>query len=493
MASSEVRGWRRGLRWTKRIVLGLLAVVEIAIVTALIFIHTDYGRDVVRAKVVDQLQHTFINGATIGKLEGSPFTELVLRDVVINGPDHRPAITVGTLRVSVRLFALIDKRVKLSKLVAEDVDVAVKRDAQGRLEIGQLTKPSDPNDTSKSTWNIELPQVQVRRAHVSVDTGSPDLETVDLDDLELDANAHVPADGERAAGIRLSAMWRQRHAPIRIATTVRDDGQTATVPTLQVNAGDVSVTGSNLEIARHPGHAPSFAGLVQVVATSANVAALVPRIDLPADVALAIEASSASGQRVALSGTIGSTPVHIEATGDLDAKRFAGKLSTGELDISTMTRGKVEAIGGVSGTFEVAMGAAGSWPDATLRLAGRGRFGDLPTSEFSVAVDAKDQHVTSSIDVTGAAKATITAELRRAADAITLERASIVASTRDPAKASGGKAPVHGSLDIAMTAHGALSPKPSLAVAGTINGKRLRMKDLSVASVDVKIDAKQLP
>src|SRR4029078_5793780 len=78
-------------------------------------------------------------------------------------------------------------------------------------------------------------------------------------------------------------------------------------------------------------------------------------------------------------------------------------------------------------------------------------------------------------------------------DAITLEHGHVVAHTTDPARASNGKEPVHGALHIDLTAAGALAPAPSLAVTGGITGKRLRVKDLSVETLKVAIDARRLP
>ena len=110
---------RRVWKWTKRIVLGFVGLVVITVATLLIVIHTDWGRDKVRGIVEDQLSNTFTGGVTIGKLEGSPFGELVARDVTINAADGRPAFKVAALHVKLHLWPLVHKHAHIDELVAQ--------------------------------------------------------------------------------------------------------------------------------------------------------------------------------------------------------------------------------------------------------------------------------------------------------------------------------------------------------------------------------------
>ena len=61
------------LRWIKRIVLGFVGLVLLGVGGALAALHTDWGRDILRQQVEKQMATTFTGGATIGKIEGSPF------------------------------------------------------------------------------------------------------------------------------------------------------------------------------------------------------------------------------------------------------------------------------------------------------------------------------------------------------------------------------------------------------------------------------------
>ena len=89
---------RRVLRWTRRVALAVGVLVVVAIAAIVILVNTDYGRELVRAEVEARLAKTFVGGATVGSIEGSPFEELVIHDLVINDPSGRPASRAGSAR-----------------------------------------------------------------------------------------------------------------------------------------------------------------------------------------------------------------------------------------------------------------------------------------------------------------------------------------------------------------------------------------------------------
>ncbi|HEX2690537.1 MAG TPA: translocation/assembly module TamB domain-containing protein, partial [Kofleriaceae bacterium] len=480
-------------RWAKRIVLGLAALIVFSLVGVAVLVHTSYGREELRTQIEQKLQNAFTGGATLGKLEGSPFGALTVHDVVINGPDGQPAIEIGTLRIEIELFDLLKHGVRLTAVIAEDVEVRVKRDADGTFELARLVKPRP--EESPPGWNVELQAIELRRAHVVVDTGTRDAPIVNLDDLSIAGHAQLPARGERRAGLRLAATWRERSAPISIAAAFTAGPDTVAVPSLVVKLGDVELAATDVQVRPHPGAVPGFSGFLQVSAGKAAVARLMPRIALPADLALAIRAmpSDAAATPIAISGTLGPTAIRADLTADLAAKHVAGKLATGDFDLASLLDGKVVATGGGSIDFDVKAGAAGELPAGKFAVRGHGTFGDLPRAELAATIETGGQHVATTLDVTGAMRATITAELERTAGAITLTSATLHAATQDPARSSGGKVPVHGELAVALTAHGTLRPEPDLAVAGKITGGHLRMRDLSVGSLDVTVDGSRLP
>ncbi|HEY0987976.1 MAG TPA: translocation/assembly module TamB domain-containing protein, partial [Kofleriaceae bacterium] len=125
---------------------------------------------------------------------------------------------------------------------------------------------------------------------------------------------------------------------------------------------------------------------------------------------------------------------------------------------------------------------------------GWGAVAGVPRTAFVAAVSSAGERARATIDADGqGVKARLAATIHTVGEMLALEDATLHATASDPARASGGKAPVHGTLRIDLAASGALRPSPSLAVRGTIDGRHLRVQDLSAASLHVAIDAGRLP
>jgi len=498
----EVHGWRRVGRWVGRILLVLVGLVALAIVGAIVFFHTDYGRDEIRGIANQQLANIFTGGGSVGRVDGSPFGDLVFRDVVINGPDGKPAITVKTLRASASIFDLLHHDVNLKEVIAEDVDVQVKRDKDG-YELTRLLKPAKKEpakenikNPQQSPWNIDLADVDVVRGHVMFDTGSPDLGVMNLDDVVVEANAQLHGSGTRTAGLRLGATWRERKAPIAILGAVRDDTEHTIAPHLAVKIGGVTIAAANLSLVKAlPGKLPGFAGTVVVGAPRAAVAALVPRIDLPGDVAFSVVAKTAAASiiPVEIAGSVGEASLKSTASIDLEHTRVTGKLATNELDAAKLTHGKVIATGAITATFDVAKGSPGELPTATATITGHGTYQTIPRAELTASLETRGQKLVTKAAITGPAKANLEAAITRAGAALHLDKLSLGAQIADAARATGGKAPVHGMLDVVLSASGELSPRADLAVKAAIGGKQLRMNQLSAATLSLAIDGRHLP
>ena len=135
----KVHGWRRALRWTLGIFGGLIGFVGLVLLAAFIVFQTSWGRGVLRDQIEANMSKTFIGGAKVGSVEGNPLTELVLRDVVINGPDKLPAITVARLTVKLPVMPLISHELRVQKVIADQLDVAIKHDKYGRLNVAKFS------------------------------------------------------------------------------------------------------------------------------------------------------------------------------------------------------------------------------------------------------------------------------------------------------------------------------------------------------------------
>jgi autotransporter translocation and assembly factor TamB len=488
----------RGWRWIGRGLAGLVAFVVLAVLGVMFAMHTRRGRELLRAQVEHQLASTFVGGATVGGIEGSPFGELTLHDLVINGADRRPFVSVKTLVVGVGLLPLMSHQARVIAVRADGLDVDLRRDAHGALITQTLTRPGPP-----SAWSVQLPEVQVRHGHVRFDTGG---EVVNFDGLDLDAWAVLPHAGPIDAGIELRGTWRERRsAVLGVATAVHVDRERTHVslPYLTAKAGEVTVVGNHLQMRTQPAtpgqpaRAPMFAGDAFVNASVAAVSRLVPGLELPADLVLHVTATPVPGDSwtaIALAGRIDHTPIKFTGTADLDTRHARGELETGALDLARLSRGKVAGAAAGTVVFDVRPGGPGALPVATATVRGWGEVAGIPRTALDVAVTTAGERANAQIHATGPGLvADLAGAIHTAGGRLAIEGATVRVTATDPARATGGKAPLHGALRVDLRGSGALRPSPALTVTGTIDGQHLRMADLSVARLHVALDAAQLP
>jgi hypothetical protein len=477
----------------RKIVRGALVFVGAVIAAvgaAVIALHTDWGREQVRVRLEDRLGDVFVGGATVGKLEGSPFGDLVARDVVIRDPGGAPAITVKTLRIRLAILPLISKEARLSTVIADDAEVTIARDERGELSIAHLLKPGP-----KSGWSAQMPDIRLHRAHVAYDPGRG--EQVNLDGIELQAEASAPFAGPLGASVKLTAHWRERGLPIELDANVRSDEDGLAIGRAFARAGDIVVTGDDVRIGKSPAGGPAISGAISVVAPRAAVERLGLGFDTPADLSVRVTAErlpASPWTRVDLAGSVGGEPVTARLRADLDARHFAGFVSTGTLDATALSDGRIEGSAAAFVTFDAALPADRELPVGSAMIHAWGTIEGVPETDARVALTSTGERATVIVELEGRAlHAAASAELSKRGEAITLHRGTLTASTGDPQSASGGAAPVHGAFRAELTASGALAPRPDLAVAGTIDGRRLRFRDLSIESMKLAIDARQLP
>ncbi|HEU4729100.1 MAG TPA: hypothetical protein VFT22_14445, partial [Kofleriaceae bacterium] len=468
-------GARRGRRWLVRGALGLVATLAAVVLAAVIAVHTTWGRELVRAQVQDRLQNLFTGGATVGRIDGSPFGKLTLHDLVINGPDRRPAISVKSLTVRVGILPLLSHQARVAGVEADEADVDLRRDGSGELQIKRLMKPSPEG----SAWSVELPSIQLRRAHVRFDSGR---EVMNFDGLAIDGRARLPHGGPIDASLELHGTWRERQAAVLdLQAVVRSGERGVAVPYLAARAGDVSLIGNHVTITPRQGRAPVIGGAMIARASAAAVARLLPDVHLPADLSVMITAAPApdpTWTELAVSGTVDRTPVRFQGAADLDARRARGELSTGTLELAKLSSGKIQGSGAASVVFDARPGGPEALPIVSATVHGWGRVFGVPTTTFDAVVSSAGERVRATLDARGdGVRVAVAGNLRARGELLAIESATLHATSSDPARASGGKAPVHGVLDADLTASGALRPTPSLAVSGTVEGRHLRVRD----------------
>ena len=331
---------RRLVRSMMRLVGGALVVVVIVAGALLVTAHTEWGRGELRARLEAALARAIPGGARVGRIEGSLLGTLVARDVVLAGRDHRPVVTVATLRARIALWPLVLETVQVDDVVAEDVRVQVRRQPPG-------PPPGPRGAPSPWLWRVSLPRVAVRRATVELTAGAT-TQTI----AAIDATGAIAAGAE---GITISGWghgrWQNGAADaVATGTVVIDDR--VRIPGGQVTLGGAAIVVSGLAIERAR---PSGAAVVW--APAGALGALVPALgaaipgELVADLALA-----ATGHLV-IDARAGDAALHAQLDGEPVAQTGRGVIAARGIDLAAATGRRLAGRGAVIAALDG--GAAG--------------------------------------------------------------------------------------------------------------------------------------
>jgi len=481
---------RRAFRVSLKAALALLILVVVVVAAGLIFIHTNTGREVVRDKLEAQLADTFTGEVRIGKLEGSPFGTYVAREVVIDGPDGEPAIEIGKLSLHLQLGGLVGRHAVLSNLTAEDVSVKAKRMADGSLSLAHLIKPGPD-----SAWTVSIKELVIKRGKFELAGDKP----IAIDDLEITGDLEMAGETIKA-NASVSATWRERNLPVRAVLSLDKTGELITIPTVVAHAGDATFHGANLRITES-----GFGGTGVLRATQAAVAAIAPEIELPGDVELGFEIgapdSADAPMHVKLAGTLGGDAMSGVLEVWLATRRVAGSLFAPDVQIAKLTGGKIDARGG--GSIELDLQLTGAQlPIGRFAADVQGTYRQLPRTSLKVSATSDGQNVRGAVEATNPGIAgKLAGELAFAGERIALTSATLSARSRNLGAAAGRAVPVSGSFTVDLAAHGQLMPRPVLAIAGTIDGKKIVVQPanrgepspLRLETFTLEIDGKRIP
>lgn len=427
---------RRLLRWGKWVAL----VVIVALAAALIWLHTASGREFLRKRVEAGIAGSF-PGSKVGSLTGSVFGTLVVHDIVVQGADGKPLVTVGTAEVQVSLLALVSKTVRVDRVVVSDV-VAMPR-----------KQPPRPEDKGGgSSWSVELPDIAVHRARVVL----PDDE---VKDIELAASVRIPADGPLTAVAAVKATWRGLAVE---ATGYARVGDVVEVPFAQVATGAAGAAVFAAKLGDSP-TGEAVARISPALATALKIA------DLPSELLAVVHARP--GGAIAAHVTLGEATARVGAIVDLanqrgkgvviaDAPKYGAAVIAlqGDLDHATgMIAGETEQRGHLVRTLVAVNGTrAGGWLAA---------------------------HAASDIG-----RAAIVATVARKGDAVELVKGTVNAhaSRVDVTDADGVHARA-GALDVAITARGPAWPEPKVRVDGTLAASGVAYAPFAVAGASARL------
>ncbi len=455
-------------RWIKRIALALVGLIALAIGGALIFIHTDRGRDVIRRKVESALLETFPGGFSIGRIEGSAFGTLVVDDLRINARDGKPMIVVGTARAKIQLSALLYHTARITRLDLEDVTF-------DKHPLPEPPVPETPNDSSggPSTWAVQIPHATVVRGHVVI-SGEAGV-ILDLHDLDVEAAITVD-DGLTIAAHALGT-WQNKS--VEATALLGYVGETLLAPLAFLKVDDATLTA----LAVYAG--PRVDGVVRAHAPAKTVHDLANLV-LPGDIDLVVTALAGSiDAKVEMAGASvrallqtdlvakaakGFIVADVPDATRLDPRIAGGGIATASIDASS---DHVRGIVTVDGMYRVDKATVGQ---------------DAVVAKTLLAVDATPKAAWALLEAgsdLGNARVTATGEVERKGAQYTLTRSTLVASARRIGARKTDLAV--GSLTTSVRASGPIWPVRGIKVTGTVGGDAIRFGDLAVQTVDVSI------
>ncbi len=154
-------------RWIRRISMALLLLFLIAVGGVFIFTQTGTFNSIILAKLTPYLATTFRGSIRIGAIEGSIWSEVVLREVTLN---YRGAEVVRVPRVTLdaSVVPLLWRAVHLD--IAIDTPIAeVVRDSDGNWNLLEALREQHPSATqSAARWTIALDRITVHNGAIEV-------------------------------------------------------------------------------------------------------------------------------------------------------------------------------------------------------------------------------------------------------------------------------------------------------------------------------------
>jgi translocation and assembly module TamB len=399
---------RSVLRWLRRLVAGAVLLAAVVTAVALVAAHTDGGREQLRAYVEAALQDAFPGGARVRAVEGSILGTLIARDVELDGHDHTPIVTIGTLRVTVALWPLVVQTAHIDALVAEDVHVFVHDRPPPASGARSASGPSP--------WRVELPHVEIWGAAIEIEVGGSRQLLTDLDaagavmitpagDTTMFGRVHgqwsrsgaTPAPAAELTAMATVVLGGRVHVP---AAVIVLRGTTHLAQGVAPPSGAVAtISATDLVIdAEHP------SGRIAVSAPARVVTTLIPELedagvspDRLGDVAatIAVAAVTTATTRVEIHAAAGETTLRATLLGELAAQAARGEISAHGVDLALLTRGRV------GGRGDLFAAGTGHRTDSTV-------FIEVPRLvATSSGVDVLDQRITGRLVVNAQATGTL--------------------------------------------------------------------------------------
>ena len=187
-----MRALRISLKVVGWLILSVLLLVSSVLLTAVILGRTDWGHRKLLGVALPQIRKQLVGDLHIGRLDGNLTRGLTLHDVVVTDKEHRPAVRVHALTVHYNLLGLLHHTIDLTSLEAEGAWVHARVMRDGKMNLAELTKPSQakPADPNAKPYRIRVGKVAADLEAIYDPPPAPDAKRVHAA-VKLEARADV--------------------------------------------------------------------------------------------------------------------------------------------------------------------------------------------------------------------------------------------------------------------------------------------------------------
>jgi translocation and assembly module TamB len=386
-------------KWARRIALVVVALLVAAIAGVVIYVRTEAFRVFLRGQVVAAADAAIRGDVTVGAIEGSIWSRLVLRDVRI-AHEGEDVLVVPELRLGYALGPLVVGRLEVTGIEVVEPLVLLRQDADGVWNLAEALAPASAEDAPPPPTEEGAGGLPIDVAITSVDLGGGRIEVAlageparrfRLADVHLDASATLGAgaagrtavqlrelsarlSGEEIPPVELLAQGALERAGERIRIEVRavDVRMPESVVHLDARVDDLTrlAIDAELRVERL-----AVAEMNRLVAGLTGGAASWP---LAVDVAASARVSGERSElRAELAASAGGGAIRAEANADLsgEAPVYRATVDLDEIDPAALL-GRTDVAGVLRGRAEVS-----------------GEGGDLRTARADVALDASGLRV----------------------------------------------------------------------------------------------------
>ncbi len=179
-----------------KITLWVIATIILLVIAAAVWLNSEWGQDIVRAKAVTYLAGKLKTEVRIGHL-GVGFPKyIVIKDVLIKDPAQDTLLRLDELKIDLNMMALINKKVDIQQLVVTGVHTHIYRNLPDSnfnftyiINAFLSNKPLDtqkPQAKAGNPFNIAVGKVKLDDIHLRYDdfTGGTRL-GINLEHLNL--------------------------------------------------------------------------------------------------------------------------------------------------------------------------------------------------------------------------------------------------------------------------------------------------------------------